>query len=421
MRTFPRFALAAVTLLPAITLAQEKPFPAFRMQEIDRTLKIGYGVLLVDLNGDSKPDIVVADKERVIWFENPSWQMHTILAGQTLPDNVCLDAIDIDGDGKPDLVLGAGWKGYDTKSEGALQWLARGKDVNEPWTLHPIGKEVDIHRLHVADVDGSGKPRIIVAPLLGKGATAADNWLNASPRLLEFTVPKDPANGPWEPAVVTDALHVMHNFTPVNWPGEKGISLLVASYEGVHRFVRKPDGSWVGTLLCKGDQSNPQASRGCSEVKLGRGPGGKPLIATIEPWHGNQVVAYTPSAAANPGAPVGSQPIPWDRHVLDDTLKGGHGVWCADLDGDGVDEIIACSREPLDARTGPGINTYRLSPAAPASPEMKWEKHVLDNKGVAAEDMAAVDLNGDGRVDIVAVGRATHNVRIYWNEEAGKK
>jgi hypothetical protein len=27
------------------------------------------------------------------------------------------------------------------------------------------------------------------------------------------------------------------------------------------------------------------------------------------------------------------------------------------------------------------------------------------------------DLNGDGRKDIVAVGRATHNAVIYWNRQ----
>jgi hypothetical protein len=49
----------------------------------------------------------------------------------------------------------------------------------------------------------------------------------------------------------------------------------------------------------------------------------------------------------------------------------------------------------------------------------KWERHLLDEGGVAVEDLACADLDGDGRIDIVAVGRASHNARIYWNK--GKK
>ena len=41
---------------------------------------------------------------------------------------------------------------------------------------------------------------------------------------------------------------------------------------------------------------------------------------------------------------------------------------------------------------------------------------LLDDGGVAVEDLAVADLNGDGKPEIIAVGRKTQNVRIYWNE-----
>src|SRR4051794_3365401 len=95
-------------------------FPAFKTQEIDKSLKVGYAVLLVDLNGDGKKDVVVVDTKRVIWFENPGWKLRTVIENQTKPDNVCIDAYDIDGDGQLDLALGADWNPANTKSGGTL-------------------------------------------------------------------------------------------------------------------------------------------------------------------------------------------------------------------------------------------------------------------------------------------------------------
>src|SRR5438128_1416339 len=103
-------------------------FASFRTQEIDKSLKVGYAVLLVDVNGDGKKDIVVVDSARVIWFENPTWKLHTIIQGGTKPDNVCIDAYDIDGDGKLDFALGAYWNPGNTKDSGTLQWLKQGKN-----------------------------------------------------------------------------------------------------------------------------------------------------------------------------------------------------------------------------------------------------------------------------------------------------
>src|SRR5205823_10340351 len=152
-------------------------FPSFRMQEIETGLKVGYAVLLVDLNNDGKKDIVVADTTRVVWYENPTWKQRTIIQGQTKPDNVCLAAYDIDGDGQLDLALGADWKGLNTNTEGTLQWLKRGKTLDERWTLYPIGGEPTVHRIRFADLDGDGKPALLAVPLVGRRATGKNNWM----------------------------------------------------------------------------------------------------------------------------------------------------------------------------------------------------------------------------------------------------
>ncbi len=165
-----RKILSVLALLPAFFILaaaswespageNAKPFVSFRMQELDEKVEVGYAVLCVDVNGDGKKDIVVVDTKRVIWFENPTWKVHTIIKGLTKPDNVCIDAYDIDGDGKIDFALGADWKPFNTKSGGTLQWLKRGKNIDEPWSLYPIDTEPTVHRIRFADIDGNGKKR----------------------------------------------------------------------------------------------------------------------------------------------------------------------------------------------------------------------------------------------------------------------
>jgi hypothetical protein len=79
-------AFAACFALPALAA----DFPKFKMQEIDTGLKIGYAVITVDIDGDKKPDIVVVDQHKVVWYKNPGkrdgeWKKYTILDGKTKP------------------------------------------------------------------------------------------------------------------------------------------------------------------------------------------------------------------------------------------------------------------------------------------------------------------------------------------------
>jgi hypothetical protein len=404
-RTF----LVLFLLLGAVIGRAAEPALQFRKQEIARDLEVGYAVLLVDINGDGKKDIVVVDSRRVIWYENPTWQVHTIIKGATLPDNVCIDAFDVDGDGQLDLVLGADWRPFDSKFGGTLQWLKRGTSLDDPWSIHPIDMEPTVHRIHFADLYGEGKPRLVLGPLVGRNSTKEGNFMDGQPvRLIAYKVPKDPIHDRWVPEIVDDSMHVVHNFWPVPSAGGKGMDLLTASYEGVSRISR--DGQkWKRTLLGEGNQDNPKSNRGASEIKQGKLKSGKKYLATIEPWHGHQVVVYT--------EPEDPQQKLWDRHVLDDKLKWGHAVWCADLDGEGDDELIIGVRDNLSDKPGErcGVRIYK-----PLDEKgTKWSRQIIDDGEINVEDLAAVDLDGDGKIDIVAVGRFSHNARIYWNQ--GKK
>ena len=404
-----RICLLLGCLFVAANLRADEPaFPKFKMQEIATDLTVGYAVIVADINGDGKPDIVVVDSKRVVWYENPTWKCRTIITGKTKPDNVCIAALDIDGDGQLDLVLGADWAPFNTKTGGTLQWLNRGKTLDDEWSIHPIAEEPTVHRVRVADIDGSGKPSIILVPLMGRESSAKANWMDGRPvRILAFPTPMDPVKGPWTPIVLNEDLHVCHNFWPYPNPTKKGgpNNILLTSYEGVFDLHHNGE-RWSVTKKGAGNQADLKKNRGASEIKIGTMKDRKQFVATVEPWHGNEIVVY-PTDTNEDGL--------WKRIVIDDQLRWGHGVWCADLDGDGNDELIIGVRDnPAkgDKFTEKcGVRLYKASDAT----RTKWTRHILDDGGVAVEDLTVADLNGDGKPDIIAVGRKTGNARIYWN------
>ncbi len=383
---------------------------AFRVQEISSRLTVGYAVQLVDVSEDGKPDIVVVDSDRVVWFENPTWKMHTIIDGLTKRDNVSLAPADIDGDGRIDFALAADWRPSDTRTSGTLQWLTRGPEGSE-WSIHEIGTEPTIHRIRFAALDGDSRPELLVVPLFGRGS-AAPQFSEAPLRVLSYKIPEDPVQGPWTPKVINEELHVAHNFLPTDMNRDGLLDLLVASFEGVSLVEQNTAGEWKRKLIGSGNQKT-SPNRGASEIKLGHLADGRDYLATIEPWHGFQVVVYTP-----PDGGVASDEL-WTRHVIDEQLKWGHAVWCADLDGDADQELIIGVRDNLDAEHHCGLRIYDphtgAAAAGDAAIDITWSRQLVDSGGVAIEDLAVGDLNGDSRPDIVAAGRATKNVRIYWN------
>jgi len=217
-------------------------------------------------------------------------------------------------------------------------------------------------------------------------------------------MPSDP-KAPWATEVLDDALHMTHNFDLVQWDDDPEQEILLASREGVF-LLNQSAGKWGKRALAKSSDEAPSFA-GASEVRAGRLPGGKRFFATIEPFHGNRVVSYTPPKNGGDGL--------WSARELDASLKGGHAVACGDLVGGGYDQVLVGWREK-DQDGKVGIRAY-----IPLDADGKeWQKRAVDDNTMACEDMVLADIDGDKRLDIVASGRDTKNLKIYFNEAGAK-
>jgi hypothetical protein len=362
----PLLLLAATAAAPSVAHA----LPPMVPQEIAGQLGVVYAVTTADVNGDRKPDIVAITAAQLLWFENPGWTRRLVAEKVTARDNVTVAPHDIDGDGKLDFALGADWQPANTTGGGSLHWITQAGDVRA------IGEEPTLHRIRWADIDGDGRLELIAVPLHGRGTKPPDWTEGPGARILAFRIPRIPASGPWPSEVADSSLHIVHNFITV------GPQIWTASAEGIHILERGRDGKWSRRRIGEGRPG---------EIKLGR-VRGKRHLGTVEPWHGNSIVIYEEAA-----------PL-WSRTVIESGLNQAHALGWADFDRDGNDELAVGWRgKPW------GLAIYRET--APGS----WSKTPIDD-AVAVEDLAIEDLNGDGRPEIIAGGRSTGNLRIYWNK-----
>jgi hypothetical protein len=222
-------------------------------------------------------------------------------------------------------------------------------------------------------------------------------------RILAYQMPADPKS-PWPTRLIDDTLHLTHNLDVIKWSRQPGDELLVAGKEGVFHFVPQAD-KWKRSQLV-GNQEGEASFNGAGEVRpcslrVGR------VIATIEPMHGHQLVVYSPPSANDPS------PL-WHRKVLDDSLIQGHALACGDLLGLGAEQIVAGWR---GNRPGDKVGIKLFIPLDEQG--AKWKQVIVDDNTMACEDLCLADLNGDGRLDIVAAGRATKNVKVYFNQSDG--
>jgi FG-GAP-like repeat len=411
-RTFLKSALGAGSALAGFSIARSgwsaKSRARWRSHTVAR-IPEGYQVAVADVNGGGRLDILaLSSQDNIVdWYQNPTWRARSVTT--STEDNISLAPLFRQGYPARGMALASGFHLEHPEQGGDIWWAQPSASLDAEWSLTRIGRIPASHRLRWADLNGDGRLELVDVPIVGAGSRPPD-YLVPAP-ITWFQMPETLLTGHtesagqqlnnWIPHLIDDSLNIVHGILVMDWNGDGRDEILTASTQGVNLFESKGRGAglrWTKTLLNPCDQSSDRY-HGASEIGVGKVQGHR-FLATIEPWHGEKVVVYTRSTGGFS-----------ERHVIDTSFNNGHALVCADLDGDGNDEIVAGYRGP-----GTSLFIYHAADERGTS----WERETLDTE-MAASCVVIADVNGDGRPDIVAVGSSTANVKWYENLDSRER
>jgi len=368
--------------------------------DIDANFRGGYAVAVADFNKDGKPDVIANSLavNEVAWYENPSWARHVIIPDTRSIVNQAM--ADIDGDGIPEIAFQSAFAMQPGKSEG-LNWVAGHQgDPRQPWKVEKVDAFPTSHHVVWADLDGDGTRELVNAPLIGPNGLAPT--YDQDKASVFWYSPKD-----WTRHVVTEDIPgIIHRVRATKWDGNARDQIVVASFEGIALYRATGAGAamkFEKQLLSAGHvEKAPRL--GASDVGIGT-QDGRRFLASVEPWHGNEVVIYTEK---------GGQ---WQRRVIFDKVASGHEIAVADLNGDGRDDVIANDNSrPTERNPSAPVGGVHVFYAPDDAAAGQWQYQRLDDKD-PMNGCVGADMNADTRTDLVCTGAGG---KVRWYENRGK-
>ncbi|GBE29924.1 FG-GAP repeat protein [bacterium BMS3Bbin04] len=95
----------------------------------------------------------------------------------------------------------------------------------------------------------------------------------------------------------------------------------------------------------------------------------------------------------------------WYKHTLITGYRNLRSIYCADLDNDGDNDVVACAR--YDNMVGWWENEG----------ENEWTEHILTTDLEGAWEVYADDVDGDGNIDILAAGMNAARIMLWLNHD----
>jgi hypothetical protein len=353
---------------------------------------------VADVNRDGHPDIISGPN---IYFGPdfvPQAYRPNHLAADYLHEN-SVHAYDVDGDGWVDIIAG-GW------DEDGIYWYRnpgrRAVDARKPWEIHEpwVAARLATTRGHMEmfvlhDYDGDGVPELHSAcyrreePLevfrFGKDA-------NGAPRLTPFVLGAEGGG------------HGIA-FGDVNGDGREDVLCEIGWYE-------RPAGNPFAAPWKYHRETDLRAVHpSCPFVVRDLNRDGR-LDLIFGRGHNVGLYWWEQLAPAADGA------TRWQSHVIDESWSQAHCLELADLDGDGAPELVAgkClwAHDGGDPGAGepPAIYYYSWNAA-----QAQFTRHTIaaPGDGIALNrQFSVVDLNGDGRPDLVAPSKM--GLWVFFNQ-----
>ena len=116
-------------------------------------------------------------------------------------------------------------------------------------------------------------------------------------------------------------------------------------------------------------------------------------------FYGNELVLFVNDGERTPS---------WERRVIDGDLSEALAVAVADIDGDGLPDILGGSS------VGAEVVWWRNLGGSPP----QWVRHTVDDDVPGAHDIAGADLDGDGDMDIIGVSFEDDEI-LWWRNDGG--